>query len=153
MDPPAEGELPQQTPASCLAFLPNSPFVGARPSEEGEMRYATRIRAKRASRELRAFKIGAAVASVALGWAFVRPAPAGLAFKSGASWAVLTHDRDVTTTESVFTRSPAPVPAQADIYPVAADYQLRRRVDVDADSLTRAVGSLGHVTNATTASF
>lgn len=83
------------------------------------------------------------------------PAPdarAGIAFKDGVSSVTLTHDRDNTLADTLFRRSPSPVPRSSQIYPVN-QYQLFRTIGPDADTFSQAFGSLGHITNPSTASF
>lgn len=78
---------------------------------------------------------------------------AGLLFRTQSSTLTLTQDRDVTQADVLVTKSVAPVPASTGIYPNAA-YQLNRILtSANGASTAQAVGSLGHVTNATTGSF
>src|SRR5688572_5651170 len=77
---------------------------------------------------------------------------AGVAFKDGISTVTITHDRDITLADTLFKRAPVPVPRSSQIYPVSP-YQLSRTVGPDENTFSQAFASLGHITNATTASF
>jgi autotransporter-associated beta strand protein len=84
--------------------------------------------------------------------ACTRVALAGIAFNSASSTLSLTHDADVSNSNiAPFVRNISPIPRSSALFP-ANPYQLDHTFTSGASS-TDAVGSLGHVTNSTTASF
>jgi autotransporter-associated beta strand protein len=78
---------------------------------------------------------------------------AGITFNSGSSTLTLKHDPDITNAgDTPLVKNPSTVPPASLIYPTAATYQISKTFTSGAASTTSAA-SLGHVTNATTASF
>jgi len=86
---------------------------------------------------------------------------AGVAFDPSASKLTITHDADIDNpNDTLFTKSPSIVPPSSGLFPVN-NYQMNHAFTVSGtndsgqpiSSTSLATGSLGHVTNGTTASF
>jgi autotransporter-associated beta strand protein len=86
---------------------------------------------------------------------------AGVSFDPTVSTLTITHDADINNpNDTLFTKRPSIVPPSGNLYPVN-NYQMNHTFTVTGtndsgeaiESSTLATGSLGHVTNATTASF
>src|SRR5882672_3697805 len=79
-------------------------------------------------------------------------ARAGISFDAASSTVQLTHDADINSSAvAPFVRNVSPVPRTSNLYP-ANPYQMDHTFTSGASS-TDAVGSLGQVTNSTTATF
>ena len=86
---------------------------------------------------------------------------AGVSFDPTTSTLTITHDADINNpNDTLFTKRPSIVPPSGGLFPVN-NYQMNHTFTVTGtndsgqaiESSTLATGSLGHVTNATTASF
>src|SRR5215210_6190550 len=78
---------------------------------------------------------------------------AGVAFDSTNSTLRITHDADIDNPNDVpFIKNPSLVPPSSALFPVNP-YQMNNHEFSSGESSTIAAASLGHVTNATTASF
>ena len=96
---------------------------------------------------------GAALAGAANIWA-------GVAFDPTVSTLKITHDANINDpNDTPFVKSPTSIPASSALFPVNG-YQMNNHTftfvsggDVPVTSTTIATGSLGQVTNSTTASF
>src|SRR5436190_12586270 len=77
---------------------------------------------------------------------------ASIAFTSTSSSVTLTHDPDLsTTTDTPWVVKPASIPTSSTIYPISP-WQLENTFRSGSSS-SYAAGSIGSVTNSTTASF
>src|SRR5687767_7411583 len=91
----------------------------------------------------------AAAASLGIGQNLL----ADVSFDQTVSTLKITHDADINNpNDAVFTRQPSPIQRSTQIFPTNP-YQMNNHVFAIGDSSTTAAGSLGHVTNATTASL
>jgi autotransporter-associated beta strand protein len=78
---------------------------------------------------------------------------AGVAFDPNTSTLRITHDADISNpNDTPFIKNPSTVPPSTTLFPVNS-YQMNNHTFTSGNSSTIAAGSLGHVTNSTTASF
>ncbi len=109
---------------------------------------------------IRRHRAGAVLAVQAAALAGAANLWAGIAFDPSTSKLTITHDANLNDpNDTVFTKNPSLIPPSGSLFPVN-NYQMNHTFTVNGandgqpiQSSTLATGSLGHVTNSTTASF
>src|SRR5438128_4330254 len=114
---------------------------------------------RKADKNVRPTRRVGAVLAAAAALAGAANLGAGIAFDPTTSTLKITHDADINNpNDTPFVKNPSTVPPSSLIYPVNS-YQMNHTFtfvssgDNPVTSTTIAAGSLGQVTNATTASF